>query len=114
MKPYTQACLPGDYLSKTSLLAFLPSKIDTTRAIVTATGQVIDVSQLPQNQINPHLNDGSWIYYETLLPRRMLLTNPQWQITSFSGATRRVCVQIFAESGMRVLNFTLPQIIATF
>ena len=114
MNPYTQACLPGQMLSKTSLLALLPSKIDTTRIIVTATGQIIDVSQLPQIDINPHLNDGSWIYYETLLPRRMLLTNPEWQITSFNSTSRRVCVQIFAEAGMRVLNFTLQPLVAKF
>jgi len=85
----------------------LSSKLDTSRVIVAATGEIIDVSGLAASEINSHINDGSWVYYEELLPRRMLLTNPNWQITSFNPKSRSVCVQIFAVSGMRALNFTL-------
>lgn len=107
MNPYTQACLPDQRLSKSTLLAMLNSKLDTSKVIVAATGEVIDVSEMADSEILPHINDGSWVYYEEFLPRRMLLTNPDWQITSFNPKSRLVCVQIFAVSGMRVLNFTL-------
>lgn len=114
MNPYLQACLPDQRLSKHSLLAMLDSHIDTSKVIVVSSGEIIDVNGLPQTEINPNINDGTWIYYEDRLPRRILLINPNWQITSFNPASRKVCVQIFAQSGMRVLNFTLPQFVAKF
>jgi hypothetical protein len=85
----------------------LSSKVDTSKAIITATGEVIDISGMTQKEILPHINDGSWVYYEELLPRRLLLTQPEWEITSFNPKSRMVCVRIYATSGMRVLNFTL-------
>lgn len=113
MNPYLQACLPDQRMSKSTLLAMLNSQLDTSKVIVVATGEVIDVSQMAQTDINPHLNNGSWVYYEENQPRRMLLTNPQWQITSFNPRSRQVCVQIFAPSGMRVLSFTLQPLTAS-
>jgi len=114
MNPYLQACLPDQRLSKPSLLAMLDSHIDTSKVIVVSSGEIIDVSQMAQTEINPHLNDGTWIYFEDRYPRRILLTNQNWRITSFNPASRLVCVQIFATSGMRVLNFTLPQLAPKF
>lgn len=107
MNLYTQACLPDQRLSKNSLLAMLYSHLDTSRAIVVETGAVIDISGMLPAEINPHLNDKTWVYYEECQPRRMLLTNTDWQISSFNPRTRQVCVRIFAQSGMRALNFTL-------
>ena len=114
MNPYLRACLPDQRLSKPTLLAMLDSDLDTSKVIVASSGEIIDISKMPQEDINPHLNNGSWIYYENRLPRRILLTNQNWRITSFNPSSRLVCVQIFAESGMRVLNFTLPQLSPKF
>lgn len=114
MNPFLQACLPDQRLSKLSLLAMLDSHIDTSKIIVVSSGEIIDVSQMAQTEINPNVNDGTWVYYEDRLPRRMLVANQNWRITSFNPASRRVCVQIFANSGMRVLNFTLPQLSSRF
>lgn len=107
MNPYTQACLPDQRLSKYTLLAMLDSQLNTSKVIVAATGEVIDVSRMAQPTILPHIDSGTWVYYEESLPRRMLLTNPEWQIISFNPQSRQVCVRIFAKSGMRALNFTL-------
>ena len=111
MNLYMQACLPDQRLSKNSLLAMLNSQLDTSKAIVVATGAVIDISEMPLTEINPHINDRSWVYYEESMPRRMLLTNPEWQITSFNPASRQVCVQMFTKSGMRVFTFALQPLI---
>jgi hypothetical protein len=114
MNPYTQACLPDQRLSKNTLLALLPSKLDTSRVIVVGTTQVIDISNLPAETVNSHLNDGSWTYYETLLPRRMLVENSNWTITSFNPKSRNVCVNIVAPSGVRYLNFTVSELAPKF
>jgi len=114
MNPYLQACLPDQRLSKATLLAMLDSNIDTSKVIVVSSGEIIDVSQMAQTDINPNLNNGTWTYYEDRLPRRLLITNPNWKIVSFNPASRLVCVQIFPLSGMRVLNFTLPQLSIKF
>jgi hypothetical protein len=109
-----QACVPDQRLAKATLLAMLDSKLDTTRAIVVSTGEIIDISQLPPTEILPHINDGTWVFFEELLPRRMLVINKNWQIVSFYPRTRMVCVKIFANSGMRLLNFTLNEIVPKF
>ena len=102
-----QACNSYQLLSKATLLALLPSKIDESRAIVKNTGEIIDISQFTLIEIQPYLNNGNWIYYEENLPRRMLLTNPNWSINSFDPVSKQVCVSIYAKSGKRELNFTL-------
>lgn len=110
MNPYRQACLSDQQLSKSTLLAMLDSKLDPSRAIVATTGEVIDISQTSINEIKSHLDDGSWVYYEENNARRLLLTNPDWRITSFNPATRSACVSIFTKYGMRVLNFSLIEL----
>lgn len=104
---YRQACQPGQRLSKNSLLAMLPTKINKDKGIIVNTGEVIDLVGIPQNTINHYLNNGILVYYEEMMPRKMLLTQPNWIIKSFSPDSSLVCVQIFTNSGMRMLNFTL-------
>ena len=85
----------------------LNSNPDKSRAIVVETGQVVYLSNVSQNIINHNINNGTWVYYELLTPRRTLLTNPNWTIVSFDPMSRKVCVDISANSGKRHLNFTL-------
>lgn len=103
----SQPCTNLETLPKATLLAMLNSKIDNSKAIIAKTGKIIDISNISQNIINTNINNGTWIYYEMLLPRRMFLTNPEWTIVSFDPMSRNVCVDIFAKSGTRRLNFTL-------
>lgn len=107
---YRQACQSTDRLSKKSLLAMLHSSPNKEKGIIVATGEVINLTGLPQNIINSYLNAGTLVYFEESQPRQMLLTQPNWVVASFDPATRQVCVQIFAESGMRALNFTISDI----
>jgi hypothetical protein len=106
-----QPCTNIERLQKVTLLAMLNSKPDTTRAIVSKTGEVIDISNLEQNIVNKNINNGTWVYYELLVPRRMLLINPDWSIVSFDPMSKKVCVNINAKSGTRHLNFTLNPLI---
>lgn len=109
---YRQACQPGQRLSKNNLLAILPSKINKDKGIIVSTGEVINLVGIPQTTINNYLNDNTMVYFEELMPRRMLLTQPNWTVKSFSPDSTLVCVQIFTNSGMRMLNFTLSQYVA--
>ena len=59
------------------------------------------------NNVTKYINNGTWLYYEQSNPRKMLLTNPNWDIVSFDSRTRNVCVTMNASSGARNLNFTL-------
>ena len=102
-----QPCTNLATMPKVTLLAMLNSSLDKSRAIVTSTGAVIDISNVAQNIINQNINNGTWVYYELLTPRRTLLTNPNWTIVSFDPMSRKVCVDISANSGKRHLNFTL-------
>ena len=103
----SQPCTNLALIPKETLLAMLNSSIDKSRAIIVETGQVISISNISQNIINSNINNGTWVYYELLLPRRMFLTNPNWRIVSFDSMSRKVCVDISADSGTRRLNFTL-------
>lgn len=103
-----QACLPDQRLSKSSFLALLESKIDESKAINTSSGEIIDISEINPTIIFQNINNGTWVYYETLLPRRLFLTNPMWEITSFVPKTRSVCIKMYAKSGTRNLNITVP------
>lgn len=114
MNPFRQACLSDQRLSKPSLLAMLDSHIDTSKVIVLSSGDIIDVSQMTYLEINRNINDKIWVYYEDRLPRRLLVSNQNWRVSSFNPVSRLVCVQIFTKSGMRVLNFTLPSLSARF
>jgi hypothetical protein len=101
------SCFGTDPLNKVTLLAMLPSHLDTTKAIDTTTGAVIDLTGVPITTIDPHLNDGSWVYYETLRPRQILLTNPHWTVLGFDPRAKRACVQLYTPSGPRVLSFDI-------
>ena len=103
----SQPCTNTSTIPKATLLAMLNSSLDKNRAIVIESGEVIDISNVSQNIVHHNINNGTWTYYELLLPRRMFLTNPNWTIVSFDSMSRKVCVDIFANSGARRLNFTL-------
>ena len=103
----SQPCTNLQTLPKATLLAMLNSQADKSRAIVVETGEVIILSNVSENIIKYNINNGTWVYYELLLPRRMLLTNPNWTIVSFDGSSRNVCVDISAISGKIKFNFTL-------
>lgn len=114
MNPYLQACLPDQRLSKLTILAMLNSHLDTSKVIELSSGNIIDVSEILQTEINPHLNDGSWVYFENCYPRKILYANQNWEILSFNPTSRLVCVQLNAKSGIRVLSFTLPKLSSKF
>ncbi len=104
------ACYPYERLPKSTLLAMLESQIDTSRVIIVGTGEVLETNYFSQHFINSKIKNGTWVYYEKLQPRRMMVSNPDWTITSFDPFSRMVCVQLFTNSGMRMLNFTLPNL----
>jgi hypothetical protein len=114
MNPHLQACFPDQRLSKLTILAMLDSSLDTSKAIEVSSGNIIDISKKLQSEINVNLNNGTWIYFENRLPKRILLTSQNWEILSFNPSSRLVCVQMNTKSGMRVLSFTLPQLSPKF
>jgi len=114
MNPYLQACIPDQRLAKSTLLAMLDSNLDESKVLVVSSGNILDISQIEQTEINSRIKDGTWVFYENRLPRRLLIGNQNWRIVSFNPKSRLVCVQIFAKSGMRMLNFTLPQLSPMF
>lgn len=72
--------------------------------------------QAQLNYILKYINNGTWVYYEQALPRRMLLVNPHWTIDSFDPMSGKVCVTLYTKTStgfdtrpenMRHLNFTL-------
>lgn len=107
MSIYKDACTPGPYLSKNTLLSMLSSDLDTSKAIIVNTGQVIDISKLPENVILQNIDNGTWIYFENALPRQILLTNPNWNIVSFDPKTLKVCVNMTRSSGITHFSFTI-------
>lgn len=102
---YRQACSGQQPLLQQTLLGLLPSKLDTTKAIVVQTGAVVDLTNVASTTIDANLNSGTWVYYETLRPRQILLTNPNWTVLSFDPQRKEACVQIRSPSGVRTLNF---------
>lgn len=104
------ACYPYERLPKSTLLAMLESQLDTTKAIVVGTGEIIELADFSQNFINSRIKSGTWVYYEELQPRRMMVSNPYWTIISFDPFSRSACVQLFTNSGMRMLSFILPNL----
>jgi hypothetical protein len=109
MNPSKQACSVYQRLSKSTLLALLNSKIDTSKVVVVSSGQVIDVTNIPSVDVNVNIHNGVWVYYEEYQPKRMLMTNPNWNIASFDSKSRMVCVQIYSKSGFQVLSIDLPE-----
>ena len=105
-----QACSNPYTLPKNTLLAMLESKIDTNKAIIIASGEIIDLTGMDFHVYKPKIASGEWVYYEEYLPRRLLVSNPNWNIISFDPPTRFVCVEIFSSNGRRILNFTLPEL----
>ena len=105
-----QACSAQDRLSKVAFLAMLFSNLDETRAIVVATGEVLNLSNYEQYVITSNINSKTWTYYEKNSPRKMFLLNPNWVINSFDPATRNVCVTMTTNSRQNVFNLTLPKI----
>ena len=101
-----QACSIASSISKATVLAMMPSVLDKTKAIVLETGEVISLESYTDNQIRANIRNKVWVYYETKMPRRMFLTNPNWSVTSFDPRTRNVCVQIETSSGSSVINIT--------
>ena len=104
------SCSFFEKLPKVTLLAMLDSWIDTSQAIEVGTGRVFDLSNISTIEVRKKIKDGTWVYYERLQPRRMMVTNPDWQIVSFDYYTRNVCVNIYTRSGAQTLNFTLPDL----
>jgi hypothetical protein len=63
-----------------------------------------------QRHIDAQINKKIWSYFEVLYPRRILLTNPQWEIKSFDSVTGVVCVDIYNRAGTQRVTFTFsPQ-----
>jgi hypothetical protein len=70
---------------------------------------------LMNNNIYKYINNKTWIYYEEIMPRRMLLTSPDWKIVAFDPASKNVCVTLYTNAsakkpGERQFNFTLKPI----
>jgi hypothetical protein len=66
-----------------------------------------------RNNVLKYINNRSWLYYEQSMPKRILLTNPNWTIDSFDSRSRNVCVTMNANSGYRNLNFTLNNFVTS-
>lgn len=101
------ACSAVEYLAKSTLIALLPSKIDTSKAIVKTTGEVIALSNVSPTIAKQNINNGSWVFYETLMPRRMLLTNPNWVINSFDSKAKVACVIMYSKNGSSHFSFSI-------
>lgn len=104
------SCSSFEKLPKATLLAMLDSYLDKTQAIEVGSGKIIDLSTKSAIETRNKIDSGEWVYYERLQPRRMMVTNPNWMITSFDPTTRSVCVSIYTNSGIQNLNFTLPKL----
>ena len=66
-----------------------------------------------RNNVLKYINNRTWLYYEQSMPKRILLTNPNWTIDSFDSRSRNVCVTMNANSGYRNLNFTLNNFVTS-
>lgn len=109
MRKFGMACQPDSRLSKNSLLALLDSQIDEDKAVVAATGQVLDISAESATTVTANMRNGVWLPFETSSPRKLLLYTQDWTITSFDPRTKQVCVTINANSGPRTLGITLRE-----
>lgn len=107
------ACQKDENLSKSTVLAMLSSNLDKTKAIILSTGEVINLLDEEGNsiysaqQIQNLLNNKTLVYYENSLPRRLLLTNPNWTIVSFTPDDGNVCIMMESPSGKRQLSINL-------
>jgi hypothetical protein len=109
MNPFSQACSVNQRLSKNTFLTMLDSQIDTSKVIVLSTGKVLNTNNINSSTIQNNINNGIWTYYEKSLPRRLFLTNPNWQIISFDSSSRNVCVKMTSPSQTIIFNITLLQ-----
>jgi hypothetical protein len=102
-------CSGNQTLSQKSLLAYLPSKIDSTTVIVASTGRTMSITdQLPAT-IKKNLQAGIWLPVELNSPRKLLLYNESnWVITSFDPSSRLVCLDLYNPTGIRHLTITIP------
>jgi len=82
--------------------------VNTVRAIQNTS----TVKYLMVENIYKYINNKTWVYFEEIMPRRMLLTNPNWKVVAFDPASKNVCVTMYTNAstrnlGERQLNFTL-------
>ena len=112
-KPNFRIATNGDLLddnrSKLVILVdpFYPASLPVTLPSQTVVLNSREGKNAILNNVTKYINNGTWLYYEQSNPRKMLLTNPNWDIVSFDSRTRNVCVTMNASSGARNLNFTL-------
>ncbi len=102
------ACSNNQHLSQKTLLASLPSKINSDKVIIASTGEILDVTDQTQKTINSNLRAKIWLPVEDSLPRKILLYNEdKWTITSYDPKSKTVCVTFTAPTGERQFSFTL-------
>ena len=101
------ACSGQERLNKKTLLGLLPSKIDTSKVVVTATKRPLDVTGVPNSTIFANLRDGIWLPFEEILPRRFLLYADHWSIKSFNPRTRECCITMESPAGTHTLSVTV-------
>lgn len=102
------ACSSNNPMSKKTLLALLPSKIDPDHVLVAATGEVLDVTDQPPKTINSNFRSKIWLPIEESSPRKLLLYNEdKWEITSFDPQTRQVCVNYTNSAGTQHFSFAI-------
>jgi len=107
-------------LSKTTVKIIETGLVSETRKAILAIPQT---KVYLANNIYKYLNNKTWVYFDRAYPRGLLLTNPNWQVVSFNGKTRQVCVNLSVnqkncvdtfkgacvakQNAVRHLNFTL-------
>lgn len=95
-------------LSKTQVVIGGEVTISAVKAIKnTSTARAAMVEN-----IYKYINNRTWVYYEEIMPRRLLLTNPNWKVVAFDPASKNVCVTMYTnvnakKPGEVQLNFTL-------
>lgn len=114
MNPEKQACSSLEKLSKITILSVLPSQIDSSRGIILSTGEVVDLNNYDQYQINQLIKNKLMVYYELLQPKRMLLINPNWEIVSFNSKNSTACIKIYSPSGSKTLSINVNSYITKF
>jgi hypothetical protein len=104
-----QACSTDQPLSKATLLALLPSVVDTDNVIEVSTGKTISVQGQPQPLINSNVKSGVWEVIELQSPRKLLLNSSNWSIVSFSPHTGSVCVRFMDGVGTRTISLQIQR-----
>lgn len=104
---FRQACSTDQPLNKATLLALLPSVVDTTNVVEVSTGKTISVQGQPQTLINSNVKAGVWKLIELQSPRKLLINSSNWSIVSFDTHTGAVCVRFMDGIGTRTLSFQI-------